>query len=197
MLSPIVVLRWLTLGVWAFWLVFYWSGGVLLLRRSTRSNTKAHKHLDRAINAVIVLTAQSLVWTGIFASLGRIAVWADHWVTISLGLVVAVLGAWGTFYCRRFLGGLWSAGVALQRDHRVIDRGPYAIIRHPIYAAVLLMYIGTVLVFSTWWTWLSLALLVAVHIYRLLDEEAFLSANLSSYQNYRGRVPHRLIPGIW
>lgn len=197
--QAVIPARWLAIAVWACWLSLYWIEGARLRRASGRSLKQAHTRLDLLLIAAIVLVAQLLVWTGIFVIVGRIDVprWAAHWAVALPGTLAAALGAAGSFYSRRFLGPLWAAGASLQPGHHVVDSGPYCTIRHPIYAAVLLMYLGTTLVFFAWWTALSFVLLAGVHIYKLLDEEAFLTASLQSYRSYRQRVRYRLIPGIW
>ena len=70
--------------------------------------------------------------------------------------------------------------------------------RHPIYTATLGFYLGTTLAFSAWWTWALLTLLLVGYVLKALDEERFLGAHLgAAYEDYRRRVPYRLLPGVW
>jgi protein-S-isoprenylcysteine O-methyltransferase Ste14 len=83
------------------------------------------------------------------------------------------------------------------RDHRVIDTGPYAVVRHPGYAGFLLALIPTPLLLGSWWAFLPTALFAAWLILRIVLEERTLRDGLEGYGEYTGRVRYRLIPGIW
>jgi len=84
----------------------------------------------------IVLLANVLLWTGYLITRGRIEppfpVCAGPLSAVGALLVAA--GAAGTFYCRLQMRGLWNARTVLAAGHRVIDSGPYRLLRHPIYS---------------------------------------------------------------
>ena len=87
--------------------------------------------------------------------------------------------------------------VQTERGHRVIDRGPYGVIRHPGYLGMIVSVICSGLALGSW-LGLVFALLYAVLIFRrVFFEDAFLKANLAGYTDYARRVPYRLIPGTW
>lgn len=90
-----------------------------------------------------------------------------------------------------------SSTIDLAADQRVISTGPYAIVRHPMYAAALLMLLGIPISLGSWWGVLVVIGLLPALIWRLLDEERFLSRNLPGYVAYQGRVRYRLLPRIW
>jgi protein-S-isoprenylcysteine O-methyltransferase Ste14 len=75
--------------------------------------------------------------------------------------------------------------------------GLYSIVRHPMYAAGLIMFSGTPLALGSWWGLLILVPITLVIIWRLLDEEKFLSENLPGYKEYCQKVRYRLIPLLW
>jgi protein-S-isoprenylcysteine O-methyltransferase Ste14 len=93
----------------------------------------------------------------------------------------------------------FSAVVRVQRDrgHRVVDSGPYAVVRHPGYAGILVampfvgLALGSMISFA-----LGLLLSLMV-IRRVLFEDRFLRSNLEGYSAYAARVRHRLVPGVW
>ena len=90
-----------------------------------------------------------------------------------------------------------SSTIELASDQHVISTGPYALVRHPMYASALGMLIGIPISLGSY---LSLVIIIAITgalAWRLLDEEKFLAANLNGYVEYQKRVPHRLIPGVW
>jgi protein-S-isoprenylcysteine O-methyltransferase Ste14 len=90
-----------------------------------------------------------------------------------------------------------AATVQVEAGQTVSARGPYALIRHPMYSAGLLLFIGAPLALGSWWGLVLFPALLALIILRLLDEERYLSAHLPGYTEYCARVTHRLIPFIW
>jgi protein-S-isoprenylcysteine O-methyltransferase Ste14 len=97
-----------------------------------------------------------------------------------------------------FRANTYTAGtVEIAQGQHVIDHGPYACVRHPMYAGTLVMVAGIPLALGSWWGLVPAALLVPVLVWRLVLEEAFLAANLDGYDDYRSRVRYRLAPFIW
>jgi protein-S-isoprenylcysteine O-methyltransferase Ste14 len=87
--------------------------------------------------------------------------------------------------------------VQTERGHRVIDAGPYRMIRHPGYLGMIVSVICSGLALGSWLA-VAFALLYAVFIFRrVFFEDAFLKANLAGYTDYARRVPYRLIPRTW
>ena len=70
-------------------------------------------------------------------------------------------------------------------------------VRHPLYAGALIMLFGIPLALGSWWGMLVNVPLTAAIIWRLLDEERFLVANLGGYAEYRQSVKYRLAPLVW
>ena len=90
-----------------------------------------------------------------------------------------------------------SSIVEIGEGQRVIATGPYALVRHPMYSGALLLFLGTPPALASWWGLLPVALLAALLVARLRDEERFLLRNLAGYGDYRAKVPFRLVPGLW
>lgn len=90
-----------------------------------------------------------------------------------------------------------SSTIELAADQRVISTGPYAVVRHPMYAAALVMLLGIPISLGSWWGVAVLIALLPALVWRLLDEERFLGRNLPGYVAYQGRVRYRLLPRIW
>jgi protein-S-isoprenylcysteine O-methyltransferase Ste14 len=90
-----------------------------------------------------------------------------------------------------------SATIELAPDHKVISTGPYAIVRHPMYASAQLYLVGTPLALGSYWGLLALVVMMPFLIWRLFDEERFLAENLPGYSEYQQRVRHRLVPLVW
>jgi protein-S-isoprenylcysteine O-methyltransferase Ste14 len=90
-----------------------------------------------------------------------------------------------------------SATIEVAENQRVISTGPYAIVRHPMYAGASLYLLGTPLALGSYWAFVPIAAMIPLLIWRLFDEERFLVNNLSGYIEYQKRVPHRLVPFAW
>jgi protein-S-isoprenylcysteine O-methyltransferase Ste14 len=84
-----------------------------------------------------------------------------------------------------------------ERGQTVIDTGPYAWVRHPIYTASLAVHIGTALMLGARWSLLGLPLLAILLGLRAALEERTLRQGLAGYGEYAARVRWRLIPGLW
>jgi protein-S-isoprenylcysteine O-methyltransferase Ste14 len=90
-----------------------------------------------------------------------------------------------------------SATIEVSEDQKVVTAGPYAVVRHPMYAGGLMFFIGTPLALGSYWGLLAFAVVLPALIWRLLDEEKFLAKNLPGYVEYCAKVHYRLIPHIW
>jgi protein-S-isoprenylcysteine O-methyltransferase Ste14 len=144
----------------------------------------------------------------LFASLGFIALlvvpaldYRFGWSAVPLYVVIAgdLLVATGFYFI--FLvykeNPFSSATVEIAEDQKVISTGPYAIVRHPMYASGLLYLLGTPLALGSYWGLLAFAAMVPFLIWRLFEEEKFLARNLPGYSEYQKRVRSRLIPGFF
>jgi protein-S-isoprenylcysteine O-methyltransferase Ste14 len=143
-----------------------------------------------------------------FASLGFIAVlmvpaldrrlgWsAVPLIGVLAGDVLVAIGSYLVFLVYRE-NTFASATIEVAGGQRVITTGPYAIVRHPMYASGLLSLPGTPLALGSYWGLLAVAAMIPVLIWRLLDEERVLARDLPGYREYRRRVRYRLVPLIW
>lgn len=112
------------------------------------------------------------------------------------GDILVLLGWLGIFSVFRE-NSFASATIEAAADQRVISSGPYAWVRHPMYATALVMLLGIPIALGSWWGVLIVAALVPVLIWRLTDEERFLARNLPDYVAYQRRVRYRLLPLVW
>jgi len=90
-----------------------------------------------------------------------------------------------------------ASTIQIAEGQTVISTGPYALVRHPMYAGALVMLIGTPIALGSWWGLFAALLILPVLIWRLLDEERFLRQNLAGYAEYQTKVRYRLLPCIW
>jgi protein-S-isoprenylcysteine O-methyltransferase Ste14 len=90
-----------------------------------------------------------------------------------------------------------AATVKVEADQKVISTGPYALVRHPMYAGGLLILTGIPLALGSWWAFLIVLLLIPVLFWRMFDEEQLLANDLPGYAAYKQKVKFRLIPFVW
>ncbi|HVY84389.1 MAG TPA: isoprenylcysteine carboxylmethyltransferase family protein, partial [Caulobacterales bacterium] len=95
------------------------------------------------------------------------------------------------WWARVTLGALWSGNVTRKEDHRIVDTGPYGVVRHPIYTGILLGVWGTALFLGRWETLLGALLMTIGFWLKAKLEESFLVAGLgeAAYADYKRRVP--------
>jgi protein-S-isoprenylcysteine O-methyltransferase Ste14 len=92
-----------------------------------------------------------------------------------------------------------SKVVRVQKDRhqRVIDSGPYRVVRHPMYSAIILLVIDVPLALGSWWALVFSGLIVIVFVIRTYLEDATLKKELPGYAEYAKKTRFRLIPGVW
>ena len=90
-----------------------------------------------------------------------------------------------------------SRTVEVQKDQKVIDTGLYGIVRHPMYAITIGLFLAIPVVLGSWWSLLCFVPYVAVIIVRIRNEEKVLEQGLEGYTEYKRRVKYRILPFIW
>lgn len=124
-----------------------------------------------------------------------------HWSSVPVAGVVLgnVLFAIGFLFVGRVYreNTYTSATIEIHEGQRVIDTGPYGIVRHPMYSGALLYMLGTPIALGSYWGLLGFVLMLLVIVWRLQDEERMLARELPGYAEYRQRVRWRLLPGVW
>ena len=147
---------------------------------------------------VVVAAITAGFFLGFRAAHVRWAVVGGGWVPVVIGLAVVVLGVGLRIWAVLTLGPFFKFVVAIQDQHRVVDRGPYRLVRHPSYTGALAGLLGVGIVLDNWLAAAALVLIpLAAVLIRIRVEEARLVTALGSpYQNYADRT-NRLVPGIW
>ena len=112
------------------------------------------------------------------------------------GLALAAAGCAFAIWARLLLGGNWSSSVTVKRDHQLIRRGPYTIVRHPIYSGFLLGMAGTALALGEWRGVAGLALAFIGWSTKSRIEEAFVVAQFGDVYTRYQREVKALIPFV-
>jgi protein-S-isoprenylcysteine O-methyltransferase Ste14 len=150
----------------------------------------------------VILGLFSALWLAWISVPGLDAV-RYHTSDVSVALKIVggaanVLGWLGIFWVHRantFLAPV--VRIQTEREQRVIDHGPYALVRHPMYAAFILWLPGAGLLLGSWWATALSPALILLLVVRTALEDACLARELSGYEAYQQRVRYRLIPGLW
>jgi protein-S-isoprenylcysteine O-methyltransferase Ste14 len=132
---------------------------------------------------------------------------ADHLLTRPLlgtgvvpaitGLALTGLGLGFATWARITMGRMWSARVTLKEGHVIIDHGPYAFARHPIYTGLLVALLGTAAARGTLAALVGFTIIAAGLVVKLRQEEKLLLGHFgAAYEAYRGRVKG-LVPLVW
>ncbi|HME80951.1 MAG TPA: isoprenylcysteine carboxylmethyltransferase family protein [Candidatus Eremiobacteraceae bacterium] len=190
---------------WTFLAVYFFTSvavGIYLVRKDPALLERRMSGGPAAENE----TSQKIIMSIAFAGfVGLLVVPAlDHrfgWSHMSAAAAIAgdclvALGWFLTFLVFKE-NSFSSAIIEVAPDQKVVTTGPYAIVRHPMYAAGVILLAGFPIALGSWWGLLVLAAILPVLLWRLFDEEAFLAENLPGYVEYQAKVKHRLIPFIW
>lgn len=87
--------------------------------------------------------------------------------------------------------------VEVDAQQKVVTTGPYAIVRHPMYFGVALLYIASPLALGSYWAVLPALMIIPLLAARIRNEEEVLLRELAGYAEYRQKVKYRLLPGVW
>ena len=177
-------------------ITFYlWKTNPELLARRVNGGPGAEKEKAQKITHffVILLFIAFLVISALDHRFG----WSHiPFYIVVLGDVLVVSGYYLLFLVFKE-NAFASSIVEVTANQKVITTGPYSIVRHPLYVSGLIIMLGTPLALGSWWSLLTFIPLTLVILWRLLDEEKFLSKNLQGYTEYCQKVHYRLIPFLW
>jgi len=188
-----LVYRFLFPGMWLLWAV-YW----LLASRHAKPSERREPIASRLLHVLPLLLAAWLLW-GDRVPVSFLnerflpgATWA-FW----FAAVLTAVGLLFTVWARVYIGRNWSGVVTIKQGHELIDTGPYAVVRHPIYTGLLIAFIGSAVARGEWRGVLAVLIAWAALWRKLRLEERWMIERFGEkYVAYRGRVP-ALVPWKW
>ena len=152
---------------------------------------------ERSQKIIMAITSLGFVALLVVPGLDRRFGWSSMPGSVAiLGDLLLLLGWLGILAVFR-ANSYAAATIQVTSGQPVISTGPYALVRHPMYAAALLMLLGIPIALGSWWGALVLLVLVPALGWRLIDEERLLLRDLGGYAEYRRKVRWRLLPYIW
>jgi protein-S-isoprenylcysteine O-methyltransferase Ste14 len=207
-LTALVFLPAWTLNYWQGWafIAVFAAATVVITVYLARHDPKL---LERRMNAgpqAEKEPTQKVIVTLIFLLFAALPVfsaldWRFRWSPVALWVAIVgdILIALGYLFIFLVLreNSYTAATIQIAEEQTVISTGPYAIVRHPMYAGSLIMLAGIPLALGSWRGLFLVLLIVPLLAWRLLDEEKFLHKNLPGYAEYTQKVRYRLVPLIW
>src|SRR4249919_1627006 len=178
-------------------LVYLISESLLTVTRRSRSRTGSKQ--DRSTLRVVWLVITASVAAGIYvAKQWPAAALPHHKSFVFAGLVLFVAGLILRWWAIITLGRFFTVDVTIEKDHELVERGPFRILRHPSYSGVLLAFVGLALSLRNWAALLVILIPIgAAFIHRMNVEEDALSRALGlRYAEYMKRTK-RLVPFIY
>jgi protein-S-isoprenylcysteine O-methyltransferase Ste14 len=166
-----------------------------LLERRMRGGPTAEKEPTQKI--IMFVTSLGFVGLIVFPAFDHRFAWSHMPPSVALAGDGLVLLGWLAIFFVFRENTFSSATIELAPDQQVISTGPYARVRHPMYAGGLVMLLGIPIALGSWWGVIVMVAILPALIWRLLDEEKFLARNLPGYVEYQNRVRYRLIPLVW
>jgi protein-S-isoprenylcysteine O-methyltransferase Ste14 len=166
-----------------------------LLKRRMRAGPAAETEpSQKAIMAVALLAIGALP---VVSAIDHRLAWSQVPPSIVILGDLLIIIAYVGFYFVLRENSYAAATIQVAEGQKVISTGPYAVVRHPMYSWALVMLLGIPLALGSWWGLLMFVPALTALVWRLRDEEFFLTKNLSGYADYLRRTPHRLVPGVW
>jgi protein-S-isoprenylcysteine O-methyltransferase Ste14 len=166
-----------------------------LLERRLKAGPRAEKERTQRIIQLVATIA--FVTVVVFPPIDHRFAWSTVPAYVSIaGDLLVFLGLLIVFFVFKE-NTFTSAVIEVDAQQKVVATGPYALIRHPMYAGALVMFVGTPLALGSLWGLLTIVPITVVIVLRLLDEEKFLARNLPGYSDYSGKIGYRLLPYIW
>jgi protein-S-isoprenylcysteine O-methyltransferase Ste14 len=176
---------WILIALWLFWLVPF------AVRRRGGGQKASVSAPQARWGMVLQGVAFPIVWApASFQPLPALT-------RVILSVVLAVFAIFIAVSATSSLGKQWRFNAALNPDHHLVQRGPYSIVRHPIYVSMLLMLLATALIVSNWIaSCIALVFfLIGTEVRVRVEEKLLLSRFGSEYESYRRRV-YAYIPGL-
>jgi protein-S-isoprenylcysteine O-methyltransferase Ste14 len=202
------VLFFLPAGTLDYWQAWMWLGTLLtpmifaliylakrdpaLLERRSRMN-ETRPEQKRIIAASTLYFLVAFLLPGFDKRFG----WSHVPAWVSIAADAGVLAAYLFFFLVMKTNSYASRVVEVQQGQQVITAGPYALVRHPMYLAMILMMALSPLALGSYWAAVPSIALIFLLAARIKSEEELLIRELAGYREYTQKTRYRLIPGVW
>jgi protein-S-isoprenylcysteine O-methyltransferase Ste14 len=184
-------------GLWVFFFVDFLRNNPQLVERRLQSkeNQPEQRWFQRLWTAITIPGFLLIGWDFRFG-------WTRHWlgavpvVVVLVAQAAVVAGYWLVFWVMK-TNTFAASTIRMETGQRVIEGGPYALTRHPMYTGMLVTMLAVPVALGSYVTVPIFALLVPTLIFRLIHEERTLRRELPGYAEYCERTRYRLVPRVW
>ncbi len=173
-------------------LIYFLKNDPELLERRMRSKEKETEQ-----KWIIGIMSVCFIFTFLLPGFDQRFGWSRVPVILVIMADVMVLLGYGFVFLVLKENSYASRVIEVEKDQKVISSGPYAVVRHPMYLGVALMFLVTPLALGSYWALIPAVLMIFVLVPRIFNEEKVLERDLDGYREYMQQVEYRLIPGIW
>ena len=194
-----------TLDFWQAWLFIgvlfvpmFFAGIVLMIRQPELLRKRLDaKEQQQEQKWVVALSGLMFIAVFVVAGLNRRFGWLllPDWAVYIATAIFLVAYA---MYAEVMRENVWlSRTVEVQENQQVVSTGLYGIVRHPMYAATLLLFLSMPLVLASPWSFVIMLIYIPIIALRIRNEEQVLERELKGYTEYKQRVRYKVIPFIW
>ncbi len=201
-------LLFLPAGTWDYWQAWLLIGilfvpmflaGLVLMKKNPELLRKRLNAKEEQAEQKTVIALSSLMFLAAFvlAGLNRRFGWCLLPGWASWAAVAVFLLAYALYAEVLRENAYLSRTIEVQEGQKVVDTGLYGIVRHPMYAVTLFLFLSMPLVLSSPISFAVMLVYIPIIVKRIRNEETVLEAGLDGYAEYKRRVKYRLVPGIW
>ena len=187
---------WLFIGLLFIQMLFL---GIVLLIKAPNLLEKrlSAKEKESTQKGVVALSGLLFIAGFVVAGLDFRFGWSKMplWVVITASVVLLI--SYGLYAEVMRENAYLSRTIEVQENQKVVDTGLYGIVRHPMYAVTLWLFLAIPVVLGSWWSLLCFLPYIAVIVIRIRNEEKVLEAGLDGYVEYKKRIKYRILPFIW
>ncbi len=206
--AVVYLLLFLPAGTFDFWQVYVYFGVILtlalgamayflkhdpeLLERRLRTREKQGAQ-QAVVFSLLIVVVLGIVMPGLDRRFG----WSEV-PTVVVLLADAVVAASYLFTALVMKTNSYASRIVeVEEDQRLVRTGPYAVVRHPMYASAAVMFFATPIALGSWWGLLPMAVVPMILVPRILNEEKVLRGGLEGYNDYCDEVRWRILPLVW
>ena len=146
---------------------------------------------------VVALSGLMFIAGFVVAGLDYRFSWSQMPVAVTIIASVLFLVAYALYAEVMRENAYLSRTIKVEEGQKVVDTGLYGVVRHPMYAVTILLFLMIPLVLGSWYALIVFAFYPAIIIVRLKDEEDLLTRELPGYAEYKNKVKYRIVPFVW
>ena len=204
----VMALLFISAGTFAYWQAWLFIGvlfvpmflfGLVLMKRNPDLLRKrlSAKEKEGEQKRVVAISGVMFVAMFIIAGFNR----RFDWWMLPDGIVLSAAAAFllgYVMYAEVMRENVWlSRIIEVHENQKVVDKGLYGVVRHPMYTSTLILFLSMPLILSSLWSFVIMLLYIPIIVKRIINEESVLSEELKGYDEYKQKVRYRLVPYLW